>query len=225
MLLPVRRPMASRKLTLRLQKDTSVLPTPMSGCSSSVAASIDRNPGNIGPQHQLAEGCSEGEFGMRRLALTTFCSVLAVGLAACGDADENSAAANAATNGSGMEAAAGDNAAAGGSGSATASGSAWPQGSRIVEENGVTYRVDSAGARVQLGPSDSRIVVTDGVRYRVDPDGARVRIDTRGDAIRIGDSTITGNAPNGRSDVETPGEAATDAVEDTAEAIGDAVPD
>ena len=68
-------------------------------------------------------------------------------------------------------------------------------------------------------------IEADGVRYRVDPGGTRVRIDQRGDAIRIGDSTITGNAPNGRSDVETPGEAATDAVEDTAEAIGDVVPD
>ncbi|WP_166041295.1 hypothetical protein [Sphingosinicella sp. YJ22] len=156
---------------------------------------------------------------MRGLALTA-CGVLALGLGACGDADDDTAN-MAMTNGSGTEAAPGDNATAASAGAT----SAWPEGSRIVEEGGVTYRVDSAGARVRLGPNESRIVVADGVRYRVDPDGARVRIDTRGDAIRIGDSVITGNAPNGRSDVETPGEAATDAVEDTVEAVGDAVPD
>ena len=160
---------------------------------------------------------------MRGLALTAFCSVLAVGLTACGDRDGNTADANVAANGTGTEAAPTNSASAGGAG-ATAS-SSWPEGSRIVEEGGVTYRVDSSGTRVQLGPNESRIVVTDGVRYRVDPSGARVRIDTRGDAIRIGDSTIRGNAPNGRSDVETPGEAVTDAAEDTVEAVGDAVPD
>ena len=161
---------------------------------------------------------------MRGLALTAFCSVLALGVAACGEREGNTAEANVAANGAGTEAMSGNGAAASGAG-ATASSSSWPQGSRIVEENGVTYRVDSSGTRVQLGPNDSRIVVTDGVRYRVDPDGARIRIDTRGDAIRIGDSTIRGNAPNGRSDVETPGEAATDAAEDAVEAVGDAVPD
>lgn len=159
---------------------------------------------------------------MRGLALAALCSPLALGLAACGDSRDE-ANSSAATNEVGNSTASGEtgNASAGG----TATASAWPEGARIVEENGVTYRVDSSGTRVQLGPNDSRIVVTDGVRYRVDPGGARVRIDTRGDAIRIGDSTITGNAPNGRSDVETPGEAVTDAAEDTVEAIGDAVPD
>jgi hypothetical protein len=78
---------------------------------------------------------------------------------------------------------------------------------------------------VRLGASDSRIVVEKGTRYRVDPGGTRVRIDDSGAVVRVGESTIKGNAPNGRSDVETPGEAATDVAEDAVEAIGDAVPD
>lgn len=157
---------------------------------------------------------------MRGLAFTAICSALALGVTACGDADDETANSAAVTNTAGTEVAPGNSASAGAS-----TASAWPEGSRIVEEGGVTYRVDSAGARVRLEPSDSRIVVADGVRYRVDPDGARVRIDQRGSVVRIGDSTITGNAPNGRSDVETPGEAVTDAAEDTVEAVGDAIPD
>ena len=159
---------------------------------------------------------------MRGLALTALCSALALGLAACGDSRDE-ANSTAETNEAGNMAASGEG--SGTAGAAGATASAWPEGARIVEENGVTYRVESSGTRVQLGPNDSRIVVTDGVRYRVDPDGTRVRIDTRGTAVRIGDSVITGNAPNGRSDVETPGETVSDAAEDTVEAVGDAVPD
>ncbi|MFN3726840.1 MAG: hypothetical protein ACK4SZ_11110 [Allosphingosinicella sp.] len=158
---------------------------------------------------------------MRGLALAALCGPLALGLAACGDSRDE-ANNSAATNEAGNMAASGEGS---GTASAGATASAWPEGARIVEENGVTYRVDSAGTRVQLGPNDSRIVVTEGVRYRVDPDGTRVRIDTRGTAVRIGDSVITDNAPNGRSDVETPDETVRDAAEDTVEAVGDAVPD
>lgn len=160
---------------------------------------------------------------MKKLTLALLAGA-AASLAACGDNDRNDTAANASdmTNGSANAAGAaeGDGAAASG-----ATASAWPEGSRIVDEGGVIYRVDSAGARVRLEPNDSRIVVENGVRYRVDPGGTRVRIDQRGAAVRIGDSTIRGNAPNGRSDVETPGEAATDVAEDAVEAVGDAVPD
>ena len=162
---------------------------------------------------------------MRALALAAVSSVLAFGLAACGDRDGDAANNTAATNTAGTEATSGNSAGAAGAGGAgAATASSWPEGARIVEENGVTYRVDSSGTRVQLGPNESRIVTEGGVRYRVDPGGVRVRIDDRG-AVRIGDSVIRGNAPNGRSDVETPGETASDAVEDAAEAVGDAVPD
>jgi len=165
---------------------------------------------------------------MRGLGMTAFCSVLAFGLAACGKSDKAVTNTTVTTNQAGTGAAPGDMGAAGGAGATTAganSGSAWTEGSRIVVEDGVTYRIDRAGARVRLEPGDSRIVVEKGVRYRVDPGGTRVRIDDRGAAVRIGDSTITGNAPNGRSDRETPGEAATDVAEDAAEAVGDLVPD
>ncbi len=153
----------------------------------------------------------------------------ALALAACGgnkaanNSASNNASANAAGNATGSVDTNSAGGAAGGAGAGAATAAAWPEGSRIVEEGGVTYRVDPAGARVRLEANDSRIVVENGVRYRVDPGGARVRIDQRGTAVRIGDSTIKGNAPNGRSDVETPGEAATDAAEDTVEALGDVV--
>lgn len=157
-----------------------------------------------------------------RLHIVSVISASALALAACGGnkATNNSAAANASAN---ATAPADVNMTSGNmSGAGAGAVSAWPEGSRIVEENGVTYRVDSAGTRVRLQANESRIVVDNGVRYRVDPDGSRVRISP--DGLRIGDSVIKGNAPNGRSDVETPGETLTDAGEDAVEAIGDAVP-
>ena len=112
---------------------------------------------------------------MKKLVLTLALGTACLGLAACGDSDTNTAdAANAA----GTEAPA--------NGSATQSASAaFPTGARIVEENGVTYRVDADGTRVRLGPTESRIVVENDVRYRVDPDGTRVRIDDEGVAIDV----------------------------------------
>ena len=79
---------------------------------------------------------------------------------------------------------------------ATTAASGWPEGARIIEEGGVTYRIDPGGARIRLGPSDSVIVVEDGVRYRVDPGGTRVRIDDEGLAVRVdpGDVSATVNA-------------------------------
>jgi hypothetical protein len=66
-----------------------------------------------------------------------------------------------------------------------------PEGTRVVVENGVRYRVDPAGARVRIGDDESVIFVEDGVRFRVDPDGSRVRVDDDGDVdanIRLGDN-------------------------------------
>lgn len=169
---------------------------------------------------------------MRKLGMAAFGSVLALGLTACGGNDKaaeknitNTTVTTNSTDTAAMPAdgMAGGVGSAGGAGAAAAS--AWPEGTRIVEEKGVTYRVDPAGTRVRLEPNTSRIVVEKGVRYRVDPGGTRVRIDDRGAAVRVGDSVIKGNAPNGRSDVETPGEAATDVAEDAVEAVGDAIPD
>jgi hypothetical protein len=84
--------------------------------------------------------------------------------------------------------------AAGGYNAATAA-SSWPEGARIVEESGVTYRIDPGGARVRLGPSDSVIVVEDGVRYRVDAGGTRVRIDEQGAVVSVGPNGVEANVP------------------------------
>jgi hypothetical protein len=56
----------------------------------------------------------------------------------------------------------------------------WPAGTRIVEDGGVTYRVDPAGARVAIEDGSWRIVTEGETRYRVSPEGARIRIDDEG---------------------------------------------
>ena len=102
---------------------------------------------------------------MKKLILA---ATLCAGVAACGSNESNTAndsAAGEAVNGS-----------ASASTTTQTASAAFPRGARIVEENGVTYRVNADGTRVALGPNDARIVVEDNVRYRVDPDGTRVRI-------------------------------------------------
>jgi hypothetical protein len=56
----------------------------------------------------------------------------------------------------------------------------WPTGTRIVEEDGVTYRVNADDTRVAIEDGSYRVVVADGVRYRVDASGTRHRIDDEG---------------------------------------------
>ena len=63
---------------------------------------------------------------------------------------------------------------------ATTASSNWPSGTRIVEEGGVTYRVDPAGTRVAIDDNSWRIVTDKDTRYRVDPAGTRIRIDDEG---------------------------------------------
>jgi hypothetical protein len=136
---------------------------------------------------------------MKKLTLTAALGAACLGLAACGDGGgDNMSGANAASEGDDNSAAAGaaegngqGNAAAGNSAAA-----AFPQGARIVEENGVTYRVDRDGTRVRLGANDSRIVVENGVRYRVDPGGARVRIDPRGGVIDVDTPDVDVDLPD-----------------------------
>lgn len=106
---------------------------------------------------------------MKRFAFTAALGATCLAIAACGDADTNTADANIAD----------ANASLTGEAAGTTA-SSFPKGSAIVEENGVTYRVDADGTRVRLGENDSRIVVENGVRYRVDPGGARVKIDDKG---------------------------------------------
>lgn len=121
---------------------------------------------------------------MKKLVLTAALGATCLVLAGCGEREETNAAAT-------DEAAAGEaggadgaDGAADGTGTATAS-AAFPAGARIVEESGVTYRIDPDGTRIRLAPTESRIVVEDGTRFRVDPDGTRIRIDERGAAIDV----------------------------------------
>lgn len=115
---------------------------------------------------------------MKKLALTAALGATCLALAACGDSDTNTADANVADANGSLTGDAGTTVDANAAAGATAS--SFPKGSAIVEENGVTYRVDADGTRVRLGENDSRIVVENGVRYRVDPGGARVKIDDKG---------------------------------------------
>ena len=56
----------------------------------------------------------------------------------------------------------------------------WPSGTRIVEENGATYRVNPDRTRVAIEDGSYRVVVDNGIRYRVDRSGTRHRIDDDG---------------------------------------------
>lgn len=87
--------------------------------------------------------------------------------------------------------------AAGGAGYNAAA--SWPEGTRIVQEADVYYRIDPGGERILIEPGGSTIVVEDGVRFRVDPDGTRVRIDETGAAIRVdtGDIDAAVNTSDG----------------------------
>ncbi|HEX2763497.1 MAG TPA: hypothetical protein VHM92_06585 [Allosphingosinicella sp.] len=123
---------------------------------------------------------------MRKFALTAALGAACLGLAACNQTDNanNSADANGSATGESTGSEGVDNNGTA-TGNGTSASAAFPKGARIVEENGVTYRVDADGTRVRLGASDSRIVVENGVRYRVDPDGTRVRIDPKGVSIDV----------------------------------------
>ena len=121
---------------------------------------------------------------MKSFALTFTLGAASLGLAACqvntGDnvVDNNLAAADeggSTTVGDGLTA----------EGTDIASTNVFAPGARIVEEGGVTYRIDPNGSRIRLLPGDSRILIEDGVRYRVDPDGGRFRIGDDGAVISV----------------------------------------
>jgi hypothetical protein len=146
-----------------------------------------------------------GVIVMRKTAIVMLLGAASLGLAACGDkgADGNMADDNAAvgTEGAGTTDA---NVAAG----TAAAAPAWAKDARIVEENGVTYRVNADGSRVALGPTDSKIVVENKIRYRVDPDGTRVKIDDNGLDIDLPDVTPdvdVGINEKGHPDVDVKG--------------------
>ena len=111
-------------------------------------------------------------------------------LAACGDYNKNEYnEANASYDAEGVE----YNGTAGGGYNT----SNWPEGTRIVEESNVFYRIDPGGTRVRLEPGDSTIIVENGVRFRVDPGGTRVRINEEGAAISVGPGGVDTTVPVG----------------------------
>lgn len=125
---------------------------------------------------------------MRKFTLAAAAAALSIGVAACDARDDDT-----------VNVVNADNVAdAGGSGAGDGgAAAAFPEGSRIIVENGVTYRVDPGGVRVALGPGDSTIVVEDGARYRVDPGGTRVRIDDSGAVVSVGPGGIDATVPVG----------------------------
>jgi len=144
---------------------------------------------------------------MKKLALTTAMGVVCLGLGACGKtetADTNMAAdaddITVAGETTGTEAMANGSGTMDTRATGTASSSSFPRGARIVDENGVTYRIDANGNRVRMGANDSRIVVDNGVRYRVDADGSRVRIDPRGASIDVDLPNLTPDVDVGVND-------------------------
>ena len=108
---------------------------------------------------------------MKKLILASVAGALALAVSACGDNDaDDTATADETT-------AAVDTTAAP---AATTADADWPTGTRIVEESGKTYRVNTDNSRVEIEPGGYRIATVDGVRYRVDASGTGHRIDDEG---------------------------------------------
>jgi hypothetical protein len=108
---------------------------------------------------------------MKKLILTAALGPVALLLSACGDNDADTEEADTAV----VETDTADTA-----GTTAAADPNWPAGTRIVEEDGVTYRVNADDTRVAIEDGSYRVVVEDGVRYRVDAAGTRHRIDDEG---------------------------------------------
>ena len=108
---------------------------------------------------------------MKKLILTAALGPVALLLSACGDND----AATAEEDTTVVETDTADTAT-----TTAAADPNWPSGTRIVEEGGVTYRVNADDTRVAIEDGSYRVVVEDGVRYRVDAGGVRHRIDDDG---------------------------------------------
>ncbi len=138
---------------------------------------------------------------MKRFALIAAMGASCLAIAAC--SRDDSAANNSYDNVSATESAGAEGADANGAGAGAgaAASNAFPKGARIVEEKGVTYRIDPDGTRVALTETDSKIVIEDGKRYRVDPDGTRVRIDDRGLSIDLPDVDV-GINDKGHPDID-----------------------
>lgn len=130
---------------------------------------------------------------MNRFAFAATVGALGLGLAACNVNKKDDAAVT--ENNVAAEASFGD--AVGDTSAPPTTEVNFPAGARIAEENGVTFRIDPDGTRVQLDPSGSRILIDNGVRYRVDPGGTRVRIGDDGAAIDVNAGGISATVPVG----------------------------
>ena len=137
---------------------------------------------------------------MRKIFLATALGAACLTMGACNDRAADNAAVNEATDTLPADE---NGAAAGTDGTATTSSTTvvFPKDAKIVEDGGVTYRVNADGSRVALGATDSRIVVEGDKRYRVDPDGTRVRIDKDGLGIDLPDVDI-GTSAKGNLDID-----------------------
>ena len=106
---------------------------------------------------------------MKKLILTAALGSAVLLVSACGDNDAETAEDTVVV----------DETATADTGATTASAD-WPSGTRIVEEGGVTYRVNSDGTRVAIDDGSWRIVTEGDDRFRVSTDGTRIRIDDDG---------------------------------------------
>ena len=106
---------------------------------------------------------------MKKLILASALSATALLLSACGDSADDEAAVDDTT--------VVDTTADAG---ATTADADWPRGTRIVEESGVTYRVNPDGTRVEIADNEWRIVTEGETRYRVGTGGVRYEIDEDG---------------------------------------------
>lgn len=105
---------------------------------------------------------------MNKLILATALGASTLLLAACGDDTE---ADTAAVDTEATETAAAD------------ANVGWPAGTRIVEDGGTTYRVNSDGTRVEIANGEWRIVTDGGTRYRVSSSGVRYEIGDEGEDL------------------------------------------
>jgi len=135
---------------------------------------------------------------MKKLILTGALGAAVLMVAACGDSDADTAAEDTAM----VDEAATTDVAA----TTTEADPDWPTGTRIVEEGGVTYRVDPAGTRVAIEDGSWRIVTEDDGRYRVNSAGRRVQIDDDGLDVDLpgvdGLDVDVGTNNNGNLDVD-----------------------
>lgn len=116
---------------------------------------------------------------MKKLILSAAISALALTVAACGDNDADDAADTTVVD-TADTATTADAGGAGAAGGMAAEDPNWPRGTRIVEEDGKTYRVAADNTRTEITDGSWRVVTEGGERFRVDAAGTRHRIDDDG---------------------------------------------